>query len=267
MAGQSVVIVTLLTDFGITDYFVAAMKGAVLSHSQGIRIVDLTHDVPRHDITAAAFQLSAVYSHFPAGTVHIVVVDPGVGSPRRPIAIRAGDYFFVGPDNGVFGFVLAREKDVEIRRIESPALQRKSVGRTFHGRDIFAPAGAALAAGYPFSEVGAVVEDPVPLALVGNERSADGGVVGRILHVDRFGNCVTSFRPEDLSLGANAYRIKLAGAEVDEVRAFYASGDREWPFAIWGSAGYLEIAFDRASAAERLGVVTGARVEARVRDG
>ncbi|MEX2582722.1 MAG: SAM-dependent chlorinase/fluorinase [Gemmatimonadota bacterium] len=258
-------IVTLLSDFGTSDYFVGAMKAAILSRDERIRIVDITHEIPRHDVAAAAFNLLAVYRGFPSGTVHVAVVDPGVGSERAAIAVRAGEWLCVGPDNGTFGYLLEAEASAEARRIEAPSLFGREHSATFHGRDVFAPAGAALAIGFPFADVGPLVAEPVRLQPLKNECDSDGTLRGRVLHVDHFGNCVTSLDRGDLSAGAEAYRYAVGDGSVEEVRPFYRAGAEGVPFAIWGSAGFLEIAVDRGSAAERLRVVAGSAVLARRR--
>lgn len=252
-------IVTLLTDFGTEDYFVGAMKGVILGRDPGITIVDITHRVPRHDVRTGAFLMSAVYRDFPPGSVHVAVVDPGVGSDRRPIAIRAAGLFFVGPDNGVFEHVLAHERH-EARAITNPALHRQSVSSTFHGRDIFAPTAAALATGFSFADIGPLV-DPVRTDTPDIVPIADG-FEGRILHIDHFGNCVTSFRPAELPGGVARYDLVGDGWRVTETRTHYDGASAGNPFMIPGSAGYLEISIDRASAAEALGISRSARVRA-----
>lgn len=253
-------IVTLLTDFGSTDHFVAAMKGVILSRDPRILIVDVTHEVPAHDTPSAAFLLNSVYRDFPRGTVHVVVVDPGVGSSRRPIALRSDGYFFVGPDNGIFDLVRTRQA-AEVRVIADPALMRAEVSRTFHGRDIFAPTAAALALGFPFDQVGPTADLGAP-SIPEVEVGADGCRNGRILHVDRFGNGVTSLTVGDLPGGPAAYRFSGTEWSVDQVRDFYGSGAGIEPFVIEGSSGYLEISVNRASAADRLGLRRGEPVVA-----
>ena len=249
-------IVTLLTDFGTADYFVGAMKGVILSRDPRLTIVDITHHVPPHDIDSAGFLLSAVYADFPPGTVHLAVVDPGVGSDRLPIAIQAGGFFFVGPDNGIFGGVLAREAH-EARRIENDLLRRPATSSTFHGRDIFAPTAAALATGFAFVEVGRRVE---PMAgVTALPPPSEDGLDGRILHIDRFGNCVTSFRPGGTGEGEE-YEVSGDGWAVGETRSLYAGATPARPFLIVGSAGYLEISIDRGSAAAALGITRGDRI-------
>lgn len=264
-------LVTLLTDFGTADYFVAAMKGVILSRDPGIRIVDISHEIPAHDIQAGAFTLLATYRDFPEGTVHVGVVDPGVGSSRRPVLALAGGRLFVGPDNGLFSYVLDREPDARVLHLDQPRFFRHSVSTTFHGRDIFAPVAAALAAGTPPEEVGREVTDCVRLDPLTPRPAGGGSVQGSIVHVDRFGNCVTSVSRSDLPAGAadDAIRIEVAGREISRVRHFFADpgsvpGEL---FGIWGSAGLLEIAADRESAAQILGARRGdpVRVEATSR--
>lgn len=256
-------IVTLLTDFGMADHYVAAMKGVILTRDRSITIVDLSHEVPAHEIMTGAFLLDAVYRDFPAGTVHTVVVDPGVGSERRALAASKAGHFFVGPDNGVLDPVLSSgEHDAEVRAIENPKLMRREISRTFHGRDIFAPAAAALAAGFPLNESGPEVHDRIRLEKRRADRLPDGRVTARVLHVDRFGNCVTSFRGEDLDGGAERFRYWVGGQEISEVREYFAGAEEGVPFAYWGSSGYLELAVQKASAAQVLGIRLGAEVVA-----
>lgn len=251
-------IVTLLTDFGTADYFVAAMKGVVLGRAPGARLVDVTHEVPPQDVAAAAFTLLAVYRDFPPGTVHVVVVDPGVGSARRALVASAGGQRFVGPDNGVFSHVLDREPGARVWRLDDPRHFRHPVSATFHGRDVFAPVAAALAAGAEPESLGSEVRDPVRLAPIAVRRDPDGTVHAAVLHVDRFGNCVTTVRPGDLPAGpAGAVRLSAGGREVRALRPHYAGAEPGEPFAIWGSAGFLELSTDGASAAELLGVRRG----------
>lgn len=253
-------IITLLSDFGTTDHYVAAMKGAILSRDPRIRIVDVSHEVPSHDIATAGFLLHSAYRDFPGGTVHLAVVDPGVGSARRPIAIQVGDYSFVGPDNGIFDLIRSHEAG-EARLIDSPELRRAAPSRTFHGRDIFAPTAAALAAGFPFDRVGPVVELGKPL-YSDEPPDASGTIQGRILHVDHFGNAVTSLTAADLTGGPVAYRFAGSDWTVDEVRDFYSAGKGIGPFVIEGSSGYFEISVNRGSAAALLSLRRGDYVDA-----
>ena len=257
-------IVTLLTDFGTADYFVAAMKGVLLGRAPDARLVDVTHEIPPQDVPAAAFTLLAVYRDFPPGTTHVAVVDPGVGSARRALVVGAGGQRFVGPDNGIFSYVLDREPDARVRRLDDPRWFRHPVSATFHGRDVFAPVAAALAAGAEPASLGSEVRDPVRLEPIRVRRGPDGAVHGAVLHVDRFGNCVTTLTPADVPDGAGeSLRLLVGGREVRGLRRHYAGAEPGEPFAIPGSAGFLELSVDGASAAERLGVRRGDPVELR----
>jgi S-adenosylmethionine hydrolase len=250
--------VTLLTDFGAEDYFVAAMKGVLLARAPGAPLVDVTHHVPPQDVATAAFLLLAVYRDFPPGTVHLAVVDPGVGSARRPLAVTAAGQRFVGPDNGIFSYVLDREPDARVFHLDRPRAFRHPVSTTFHGRDVFAPVAGALAAGADPAELGREVRDPVRLEPIGVRRAAEGTLEGRVLHVDHFGNCVTSVAAGDVPGGLEAgFRLRLGGGEVRALRTHYAGAPPGEPFAVWGSAGFLEVSVNGASAAARLGVRRG----------
>jgi S-adenosyl-L-methionine hydrolase (adenosine-forming) len=254
------VIVTLLTDFGTSDHFVAAMKGVILSRDAGIRVVDITHDIPRHGVEEAAFVLLNAWREFPTGTVHLAVVDPGVGSARRGIAIGAESHFFVGPDNGIFSHALEGVPAAEARELANRDLVRPRASSTFHGRDVFAPVAAALATGTPLQEVGPLVDELVSLESV-RPSLENGALQGRILHVDRFGNCVTSFSREDVvGWGDEGFHLRVGAAEIRDLLPFYAAGTPGEPFLIWGSAGFLEISLDRDAADRALGLATGAPV-------
>jgi len=268
-------IVTLLTDFGTADHFVGAMKGAVLSVNPGAQVVDITHEVPAFDVEAGAFALLAAFEAFPERTVHVAVVDPGVGSPRRPVAVEGGGHFFVGPDNGVFGHVYERLKDFRVFQLTERKYFRPSVSSTFHGRDVFAPVAGALSLGTPIDELGDGLKDFVRLPFAAPRRLADGSVEGSVIHVDHFGNLITNIAPQDLSgeapekmseaTEAGDALVVVNGREVRGFRRFFAeegSAPGE-PFAIWGSAGLLELAVYRDSAARALGAGRGARVEVK----
>lgn len=247
-------LITLLTDFGTADYFVGAMKGVVLSICPDARIIDITHEIPSQDIHAGAFTLLAAYKSFPAGTIHVAVVDPGVGSARRPILASCGGQFFVGPDNGLFSYVFEREGQTEVIHIQNHSYFRQPVSATFHGRDVFAPVAAALAKGVEPSQFGAEITDYVRLESLAPARLEDGTLQGRIIHIDRFGNCITNLTREHLTneMIAGGARLSINGIEITLFRQFYAEeqiGSGEEPFAIWGSADFLEIAVQNASAA------------------
>ena len=167
-------IITLLTDFGTEDYFVGAMKGIILTRSPTAVIVDITHSIPPQDVRTGTFMLSAVYDSFPAGSIHLAVVDPGVGSNRRPILIEAAGHLFVGPDNGLFSMILDRVPDGTVRHVTNTAYFLPNPSSTFHGRDIFAPVAAALAQGVRPEELGPIIQDPVRLGSAAFESLMDG---------------------------------------------------------------------------------------------
>lgn len=253
-------IITLLTDFGSSDSFVAAMKGVILSGNPTANIVDITHEVPAHDIEAGAFTLLTVYSSFPTGTIHVGVVDPGVGSARKPILISAGERFLVGPDNGLFSFVCERETVAEIVHLTNPKFFREPVSNTFNGRDIFAPVAAALSLGVKPREFGPQISDYVRLQSLKPLRSNGGEIKGRILHVDRFGNCITNITREDVDPEQmDRIRLRIKGKTITAFRKYFAEDTkvREKVFAVWGSAGFLEIAAENQSAAKLLNAKRG----------
>jgi len=258
-------LITLLTDFGTADYFVAAVKGVILSSSPDARIVDITHDIPPQDIEAAAFTLLAACSSFPPGTIHVAVVDPGVGSARRAILIQTRDRFFVGPDNGIFSYVCDSQENLgvmpEIFHLTNAKYFRHPVSVTFNGRDIFAPVAAALSQGVKPSELGTGIADMVRLAPLIPETSDDVRINARIIHIDRFGNCVTNLTQKELTpkMIAAGVKLRLKGKWVKSFRNYFAeeTSRRDKVFAIWGSAGFLEIATSNNSAAKLLNVKRG----------
>jgi len=258
-------LITLLTDFGAADYFAGAMKGVILSINPEAQIVDITHEIPPQDIHAAAFILLAVYKDFPSQTIHLAVVDPGVGSARRPVLALCAGQFFVGPDNGLFSYVLEREPPASVIHIQNQKYFRQPLSATFHGRDLFAPVAAALANGVEPSEFGAEVTDYVRLQSLAPIRLPDGTIHARIIHIDRFGNCITNLTKEDVAdeIHGNSAQLSIDGRGIDSFQTYFAeegASRDEGLFAIWGSAGFLEIAARNASAAEMLDAYVGQAV-------
>src|SRR5581483_11159476 len=190
-------ILTLTTDFGLTDHYVGVMKGVILRIAARAQIVDLGHQVNPYEIGEAAFLVAQAYRYFPKKTVHVIVVDPGVGTSRRAIVAEAAGQYFVAPDNGVLGMIYAQEKH-KVRVISNDRYFLKPVSRTFHGRDIFAPVGAHLATGVPASRMGKIIVDYLRPASAGPERTGKHAWTGSVLKIDHFGNVVTNFRPSDL---------------------------------------------------------------------
>ena len=260
-------IVTLLTDFGTADYFVGALKGAVLAANPEARVFDITHEVPPYDVEEGAFTLRAAFETFPEGTVHVAVVDPGVGSARRGIAVEGRGHTFVGPDNGLFGHVYERVRPFKVFHLTNERYFRREVSATFHGRDVFAPVAGALSRGVSAAELGPEVEDYVRLPSAAPERLAGGALAGTVIHIDRFGNCVTNVSPADLSdeMVRGGALLVVRGREIRSFRRFFAedAGAAGEPFVVWGSAGLLEIAVFRDSAARVLGIRRGQSVEVK----
>ncbi len=259
--------ITFLTDFGTADYFVPAVKGVILSINPQIQIIDLTHEIPAQDIAAGAFTLGACYRNFPAGTIHLAVVDPGVGSVRRAIVVQAGKHLFVGPDNGLFSYVYRREDRVRVFQIEREDLFCQPISATFHGRDMFAPIAAHLSKGLLPESVGRKVFDFVKLDLPEPTADEHGKIIGAILHIDRFGNCITNLTERELpnpqSATGNSQPPKLlfAGQQITQFGShFEAATDKTSLFAYPGSAGFWEIALWCDSAAEKFAVKCGAEV-------
>lgn len=254
-------LLTLTTDFGLRDAYVAAMKGVIHQIHPEVRLVDVTHQISAQDIMEAAFVLREVVPHYPDGSVHLVVVDPGVGSDRRAIALRWQDQWFVGPDNGVFALVLGQEDPDEIVELDDPSIwHTDEPSTTFHGRDIFAPAAAHLARGASLSEVGSPIEELTRLhwAL---PISDEEGVQGWIVHIDHFGNCITNI-PERLFADYEGKRIKgyVGNAILDRVHRTYSDVEEGEPVMLFGSSGFLEIAINGGDASQMLGIRKGASV-------
>lgn len=239
-------VITLTTDFGLRDVYVAEMKAVILSITDAVHLVDVTHEVQRHDITEGALALEAAVPFFPAGTIHVAVVDPGVGTERRGIALAAGGQVFVGPDNGLFTPFLGGTgwKAVELR---APEYRLPALSRTFHGRDLFAPVAAHLARGVALERLGPEVSDPVCLAWP-EVREVAGTVAGAVVHVDRFGNLVTSIHAEAVRSLGSRVTIRMAGRTVPLVGA-YGELPPGRAGALVGSRNRLEIAVREGSAA------------------
>ena len=258
-------VIALLTDFGLQDHYVGAMKGAILSSCPEATLVDVTHDVPAHDVGAGALALDAAYRHFPEGTVFVAVVDPGVGSERRPIAARAGRWLFVGPDNGVFTYVLDAEPAARVHLIVNTRLLREPTSAVFHGRDCFGPVGGRLARGLALEEVGPPVTDAVRLELPPKARTDDGWE-GAVLHVDRFGNLTTNLLEGDLAAVAGErlsdLEVRLGSESLPLVRS-YSDVAPGRACALVGSSGRLEIAVRLGRADALPGAGKGARVLVR----
>jgi S-adenosyl-L-methionine hydrolase (adenosine-forming) len=249
-------VITLLTDFGTADSYVAEVKGVLLTRAPGATLVDVSHEIPPGDIRAAAYVLGRSWHLFPEGTTHLVVVDPGVGSSRAALALGAQEHKFVGPDNGVFTPIL-HDAEVEVVTLPTPG----PASSTFHGRDLFGPAAAALASGEPLSALGpSFAGIPQRLAYTLPHRE-NGVVVGEVVYVDRFGSLITNLTAEQVPGSAI---IEIDELEIGPVRQTYNDVATGNLLAYIGSGGALEIAVRDGSAARRLGVGMGGRVRARL---
>jgi S-adenosyl-L-methionine hydrolase (adenosine-forming) len=262
-------VVALLSDFGTQDYYVGAMKGAVLAAAPDAQLVDIAHELPPHDVRAGALALEGAYTAFPAGAVFLAVVDPGVGSARRAMALEAGGYRFVGPDNGLFSLILARHPDSVAHEITNAGLFRHEVSSTFHGRDVFAPVAGRLAQGMPVTEVGPRFADPVVFALAEAQAVGDSVWEAPVLHVDGFGNLVTAFTARDVASilagsggDPNGIVVVVESVVMPFVRA-YADVAAGQPCALLGSGGRLEVAVHRGAAGRVLGAAPGTPVRVR----
>ena len=249
--------ITLLTDFGTSDYFVGALKGTILSINPNARLVDMTHEIAAHDIVAGAFTLNACYADFPVGTVHLAVVDPGVGSSRRPIVAVNDGHLFVGPDNGIFGLIFDRNNSLQVFHATDSRLFREHTISTFHGRDIFAPLAAHIDSGLDPREVGPEISDYQRLVSSPVRVNADtGSVTGEVLHIDHFGNCITNISITALDSHRPASLI-VGGERITKFVEYFAEASEGELFVYAGSAGYLEIGLWCDSAAFRFGIKRG----------
>ena len=254
-------IITLTTDFGASDHLVGAMKGVILNINPAARIVDINHNVVPYDILDGALSIANAYTYFPSRTIHVVVVDPGVGTERRPILVSGEKHFFVAPDNGVLSMVYEREA-CTARHITAEHYFLNPVSPTFHGRDIFAPTAAWLSKAFQTEAFGEVVTDFVRFTMP-KTKSNGQAVKGVVLRVDAFGNLMTNLKAEDIPIGAlggGAIKLAVNGKPVLKFEQTFASGNPGEAIAVLGSAGYVEIAVNRGSAARTLGVNRGAEV-------
>lgn len=241
-------IITLLTDFGTADAYVGEMKGVLLTRAPEATVVDISHEVPPQDVEAGRLAVARYWRRFPPGTVHLAVVDPGVGSPRAALAVASDGRFLVGPDNGLLSPALLLPGARAIALSEAPG-----ASPTFHGRDVFAPAAAALTIGVSLESLGSLVSDPLVHRTPEAVRREDGAIVGQVITVDRFGNAITNL------VGVRGGAVEVAGRRVSLVRV-YADVERGAACALVGSSGLLEIAVRDGSAALELGLARGSEV-------
>jgi hypothetical protein len=267
-------VITLTTDFGYDDAYVAAVKGAILNINPVATIVDVSHSIKPQDILQAAFVLSAVYRYFPKETVHVAIVDPGVGSDRRGIILKTPSAIFVGPDNGIFSYVIddlfspesrsvieqthglteiVFKTGLEAAAITDPRFWRHPVSPTFHGRDVFAPVAAGLSLGISLYEFGEKINSLHVLPVPKPSLDPDGNLIGQVIHIDRFGNLIVNIRSNSLP-GKNVV-IEVGGQRIQGISDYYAQ--KEGVMAVVGSSGYLEISLRDGSARDFLGIEEG----------
>jgi S-adenosylmethionine hydrolase len=253
-------IITLTTDFGLADPFVGIMKGVILGIAPEAQLVDISHEVRSYDILEAAFVIESTYRYFPEGTVHVIVVDPGVGSARRPVAAAARGHIFVAPDNGVLSYVLQTDPGAPApcaHWIRNQSLFLSSISQTFHGRDIFAPVASHLARGTPIESVGPRIVDFVKKPLP-KPRPRGDKLVASVLRIDKFGNIITNLQRHHLG---KDFAIRIAGLSITRFCSNFSEAEPGELFALEGSTGYIELALNQASAANRLNIKPGAEIE------
>jgi len=258
-------IVTLLTDFGERDGFVGIVKGILLGICPTVRIIDLSHDVSAQDVTSAALVLSSAVDHFPPGTVHLAVVDPGVGTARRPILIETDRFVLVGPDNGLLSLAAARATVQKVIHLDRPEHFRSSPSQTFHARDVFAPVAARRAAGMPASDLGSEIDAFERLDLP-QPRRLDDAIEGQVIHIDRFGNLICNIARGGLDgFLERGVSISINGVQIPEISQHYSAVREGKPLALWNSWDRLEIAIRNGSAARHLRARVGDRVQVKLR--
>lgn len=257
-------IITLTTDFGLNDHFVGTMKGVILDIAPNAEIVDICHSVQAFDILDGALALAQSYSYYPARTVHLIVVDPGVGSARRPILAVSERHCFVAPDNGVLSLMYAQEQRLSVRQITADHYYLQPLSNTFHGRDIFAPIAAYLAKGVDPAKFGDEITDYVRFNAPKPKAADSKTIRGVVLRVDRFGNLITNFTPQDVPalFGSQppAFKLTVGKREVTSMKSNYAEGSAGEVFGILGSMGYLEVSANRSSAAQLAAAGKGTEV-------
>jgi len=253
-------IITLLTDFGTQDGYIGTMRGVILGINPQAQIVDISHEIAPQDIHQAAFVLRNAYPFFPPGTIHVVVVDPGVGGQRRIIAVRTNRYYFLAPDNGVLKYVFHQEKDFEVVEITNRDYFLDEISYTFHGRDIFAPVAAHLSLGVDITRLGKTIDDFIQ-GEVTQAEVGDGKIIGRVIYIDRFGNLITDVPREMVErLPESKFQITAGTYKITKLCRSYLEGSSSEPSGVIDSSGFLAIFLNQGNAAELTGLKIGDRV-------
>jgi len=250
-------IIALLTDFGTKDYFVGAMKGAILNVNENVKVIDITHEIPPQDIRSAGFTLRACYKSFPKKTIFVAVVDPGVGSNRRAILVETGDYYFIAPDNGLLSFIFDEEKQSRVFELTEEKFFAENISRTFHGRDVFAPVAAHLSKGIQPDEFGGEIKDFISFRKANPRKISANKIEAEIIHTDHFGNLITNLTEKDLP---ENFALEINGKTISKLQGFFAESEKSEVFIISGSAGFLEIAAFRDSAEKLLNAKSGQKI-------
>jgi S-adenosylmethionine hydrolase len=254
--------ITLTTDFGLVDHFVGVMKGVILGIAPQAQIVDITHEIQPFEINEGAFVIAEAYRYFAKKTIHVIVVDPGVGSERRPILVETAGQYFIAPDNGVLSMIFTREAKKKVRHITNEKVFVHPVSRTFHGRDIFSPVAGHLAAGIPASRFGKVIDDYIKLNIGKPTRTGKRVWTGMVLKVDRFGNLITNLHIDEFpEIRTRRFELNAGLQQVSRLAATFSECPPGELFVVSGSSGYLEVAANQGSAAKMLGIVGGSPVE------
>jgi S-adenosyl-L-methionine hydrolase (adenosine-forming) len=254
-------IITLTTDYGTNDHLVGTLKGVILKINPEVTIVDITHNVAPFDLLDGALAIGSAYSFFPPRTIHVVVVDPGVGTDRRPLLVTAGNQYFIAPDNGVLSMVYEREPDLIVRHANAEHYYLQPLSKTFHGRDVFAPVAAWLSKNWQPASMGEDITDFKRFALP-RPKPAEGTLKGIVMRVDAFGNLVTNFRAEDLpeasaENGDTAISLQIGNQQISRLVSTFAQGNAGEAIAYVGSSGYVEIAINKGNASRTLGIGRG----------
>ncbi len=246
--------IALLTDFGTRDYFVGAVKGAILSINETAKIVDITHEIPPQNISSASFTLRACYRNFPKKTIFVAVVDPGVGSNRRAILVETDDYYFIAPDNGLLGFIFDKDADFRVFELTHKRFFAAKVSQTFHGRDVFATVAAHLSKGVQPDDFGEEIKDFIHRKTAKPQAISQTEIEAEIIHIDHFGNVITNLEQTDLP---ETFTLTIGGKSIDKTQNFFAEAEQSEMFMILGSAGFLEIVAFQDSAGNLLNAKIG----------
>lgn len=254
-------VIALLTDFGTKDYFVGALKGMILTINPHARIIDITHEIEPQNIKSAAFTLRACCRNFPAKTIFMAVVDPGVGSARRALLVETGEYFFIAPDNGLLGFVFDDAPDFRVFELTNEAFFASDISATFHGRDVFAPAAAHLSTGVEPSRFGALTSDFIKFEEAKPRRISDAEIEAEILEIDCFGNLITNLKREDLPA---EFALEIGARRIEKLQNYFAESAQSEIFMIFGSAGFLEVVAFQDSAKNLLQAEIGQKIKVKL---